>query len=793
MTRAPRSAHSSARGGTAAVVTIDEVRAFALELPRAYEAVVRGRVKFRVGRIVFVAFSRDETLMGFGFPKEFREAAIEAEPEKFVHARRFRPPLQVARRPARGDRRGRDAGARARRVGDVRAEGRRGRVRRSSIHLRPSRRHVADVFISYSRHDSEFVRELHAFLTAAGRDVWVDWEDIPPASEWEQDIDNSIDEAESVVYVVSTSSLASKYCGLELAARAEGRQADRADRLRRRPTRRRRLAGAAAAELDLVPATATTARRRSRSSRARSTPTSSGRGRTRGCSSARSSGRRTRTTACSSAVASSRRPSGLLTANAADEPTPTELQQRYVRASRGRCVVAPAPAARGRVAAARRSRSRSPSYAFLQRDSARTERDTATSVVIGLAADNLTTDDFDVALAARGSTPTGRARPCRRGARMISALETVRSSGVRTILRTHQGRVHGVAFSPDGSMLALGGRRRDGGALDTGLDERASASRSTVAKRSCWTSRSRRRSTLASAAAKRRDGAACGTSQRRASRASGCPVVRGTTHGVAFAPDGHTVASAGDDGTVLLRTRARPGDSGALARRRRGAGLGSRTSRPTGTRSPPRASDGTVLVWDTQGSAEPERLGGRQGARARRRLQPGREHARLRRRRRDGRALERARAGRGPAGASTGARARCTASRSARTDACSPRRARGHGPLGRALRRSHPAAGRPPGACLRRRVQPGRQHPRLGRRGRDGGALGPHAPASGLTRSLDGGPGRGARRGDQPGRRARSPRRATTEPSCCRDAQRTRRGATPDRTRGPRPRGRVQP
>jgi hypothetical protein len=65
-------------------VTVDEVRAFASELPRAYEAFVRGRVKFRVGRIVFLAFSRDETLMGFGFPKEFRDAAIEAEPEKFL-------------------------------------------------------------------------------------------------------------------------------------------------------------------------------------------------------------------------------------------------------------------------------------------------------------------------------------------------------------------------------------------------------------------------------------------------------------------------------------------------------------------------------------------------------------------------------------------------------------------------------------------------------------------------------------------------------------------------------------
>lgn len=66
------------------MVTIDEVREFASRLPRAYEALVRDRVKFRVGRIVFVAFSRDEQIMGFGFPKEEREALVAAEPDKFL-------------------------------------------------------------------------------------------------------------------------------------------------------------------------------------------------------------------------------------------------------------------------------------------------------------------------------------------------------------------------------------------------------------------------------------------------------------------------------------------------------------------------------------------------------------------------------------------------------------------------------------------------------------------------------------------------------------------------------------
>ena len=66
------------------MVTIDQVRALALTLPRAYEALVRDRVKFRVGQIVWLAFARDETMMGFAFPKEEREALIGAEPHKFL-------------------------------------------------------------------------------------------------------------------------------------------------------------------------------------------------------------------------------------------------------------------------------------------------------------------------------------------------------------------------------------------------------------------------------------------------------------------------------------------------------------------------------------------------------------------------------------------------------------------------------------------------------------------------------------------------------------------------------------
>ena len=66
------------------MVTIDDVRPLALSLERSYEALVRDRVKFRVGRIVYLALSRDETLMGFAFPKEERAALVASEPEKFM-------------------------------------------------------------------------------------------------------------------------------------------------------------------------------------------------------------------------------------------------------------------------------------------------------------------------------------------------------------------------------------------------------------------------------------------------------------------------------------------------------------------------------------------------------------------------------------------------------------------------------------------------------------------------------------------------------------------------------------
>jgi len=65
------------------MVTADDVRELALRLPRTTEGLVRESVRFRVGRIVYLAFSPDETTMGFAFPKEERDALIASAPDRF--------------------------------------------------------------------------------------------------------------------------------------------------------------------------------------------------------------------------------------------------------------------------------------------------------------------------------------------------------------------------------------------------------------------------------------------------------------------------------------------------------------------------------------------------------------------------------------------------------------------------------------------------------------------------------------------------------------------------------------
>jgi hypothetical protein len=65
-------------------VTIDDVRSVVAPLPRSYEVFIHGRVKFRVGRIVYLDFSRDQTLMGFAFPRDWRPVLVSSAPDKYM-------------------------------------------------------------------------------------------------------------------------------------------------------------------------------------------------------------------------------------------------------------------------------------------------------------------------------------------------------------------------------------------------------------------------------------------------------------------------------------------------------------------------------------------------------------------------------------------------------------------------------------------------------------------------------------------------------------------------------------
>ncbi len=111
---------------------------------------------------------------------------------------------------------------------------------------------MADVFISYSRRDSDFVRHLHGELTARNRDTWVDWEDIPPTAQWMSEISTAIEIADNFVFVIAPESVRSATCLRELEhAVAYNKRLDSARPARGTGCRYSRIAGAA--ELDLFP------------------------------------------------------------------------------------------------------------------------------------------------------------------------------------------------------------------------------------------------------------------------------------------------------------------------------------------------------------------------------------------------------------------------------------------------------------------------------------------------------------------------------------------------------------
>jgi WD40 repeat protein len=83
---------------------------------------------------------------------------------------------------------------------------------------------MPDLFISYSRKDKEFVKRLQETLAAQGRDVWVDWEDIPPTADWRNEIHQGIANSNAFVYVISPDSVKSEVCGEELVYAVENKK-----------------------------------------------------------------------------------------------------------------------------------------------------------------------------------------------------------------------------------------------------------------------------------------------------------------------------------------------------------------------------------------------------------------------------------------------------------------------------------------------------------------------------------------------------------------------------------------
>lgn len=75
---------------------------------------------------------------------------------------------------------------------------------------------MAEIFISYSRRDKDFVRRLGDALAAREREAWVDWKDIPLTAEWQQEILTNIEAADSFVFVLSPDSAASSNCRKEI-------------------------------------------------------------------------------------------------------------------------------------------------------------------------------------------------------------------------------------------------------------------------------------------------------------------------------------------------------------------------------------------------------------------------------------------------------------------------------------------------------------------------------------------------------------------------------------------------
>jgi hypothetical protein len=69
---------------------------------------------------------------------------------------------------------------------------------------------MSRLFFSYSRADADFVRRLAGDLRAAGIDLWLDQEDIPPGERWDRAVEEAMKSAPSLLVVLSPVSASSQ-------------------------------------------------------------------------------------------------------------------------------------------------------------------------------------------------------------------------------------------------------------------------------------------------------------------------------------------------------------------------------------------------------------------------------------------------------------------------------------------------------------------------------------------------------------------------------------------------------
>ncbi|PSN17666.1 hypothetical protein C7271_16535 [filamentous cyanobacterium CCP5] len=75
---------------------------------------------------------------------------------------------------------------------------------------------MSDVFISYSRRDTDFATKLHQALVKQDYSVWIDSKNIPVTAAWREEIKAGIENADNFIFIISPDSLESPYCQWEI-------------------------------------------------------------------------------------------------------------------------------------------------------------------------------------------------------------------------------------------------------------------------------------------------------------------------------------------------------------------------------------------------------------------------------------------------------------------------------------------------------------------------------------------------------------------------------------------------